>query len=88
MEKKKIIILGIVLFLIVFILTLASVREKEYRADDVEAFEKIYLPQKMNQCIKENGYTTETLTVEQKKKCEDYVKQIWDEQKVLNNIEE
>ncbi len=41
----------------------------------------------MNQCIKKNGYTTETLTVEQKKKCEDYVKQIWDEQKVLNNIE-
>ena len=88
MEKKKIIILGIILLSMVFILTLASVRKKEYRAHDVEAFEKIYIPQKMNQCIKENGYTTETLTVEQKKKCEDYVKQIWDEQKVLNNIEE
>ncbi len=88
MEKKKIIILGIVLGSIVFILTLASVRKTEYRAHDVEAFEKIYLPQKMNQCIKENGYTTEALTVKQKKKCEDYVNQIWDEQKVLNNIEE
>ena len=87
MEKKKIIILGIILGSIVFTLTLASVRKKEYRAHDVEAFEKIYLPQKMNQCIKKNGYTTETLTVKQKKKCEDYVNQIWDEQKVLNNIE-
>jgi len=87
-EKKKIIILGIILGSIVFTLTLASVRKTEYRAHDVEAFEKIYLPQKMNQCIKKNGYTTEALTVEQKKKCEDYVKQIWDEQKVLNYIKE
>ncbi len=88
MEKKKIIIFGVVLVAIVFIVTLASVRNKEYRAHEVEAFEKIYLPQKINQCIKKNGYTTETLTVEQKKKCEDYVKKIWDEQKILNNIEE
>ncbi len=87
MEKKKIIILGVVLGSIVFILTFAAVRKKEYRADDVSAFEKIHLPQIMNRCIKENGYMAETLTAEQKKKCENYVEQIWEEQKVLNYIE-
>jgi hypothetical protein len=42
----------------------------------------------MKQCLKEHGYSLESPTPEEKKECEDYANKIWDEQKVLNYIEE
>jgi hypothetical protein len=88
MKKKTIVGLSIIAVMAVGILMIVTEKKDEYRENEVVNFEKYYLPKKVKQCLKEHGYPLETPTLEEKKECEDYANQIWDEQKVLNYIEE
>ena len=88
MKKMQIIILAIITIMIITILIVTSEKKDQYREDQVTNFEKLYLPKKLNECLKTHGYSLESPTAEHKKECEDYVKQIWYEQKILNGIEE
>ena len=88
MEKKKIAILLIIVVIVIGILTIGTEKNDQYREEQVGNFEKYYLPKKLNECLKKHGYSIESPTAEHKKECEDYVKQIWYEQKILNGIEE
>jgi hypothetical protein len=88
MKKKTIVILSIIAVMAVGILMIATAKKDAYRENEVVNFEKYYLPKKIKQCLKEHGYSLETPTPEEKKECEGYANQIWDEQKVLNYIEE
>lgn len=88
MEKKTIVILSIIAVMAVGMLMIATEKKDAYRENEIVNFKKYYLPKKMMQCLKEQGYSPETPTPEEQKECEDYANQIWDEQKVLNYIEE
>lgn len=88
MEKKIIVIVSFIAVMAVGILMIAAEKRDAYRENEVVNFKKYYLPKKMKQCLKKHGYSLEVPTPEEKKECEDFVKQIWDEQKVLNYIEE
>jgi hypothetical protein len=46
------------------------------------------LPRKVKECLGKHSYSLESPSTKEKKECEDYVKQIWEEQRVLNNIGE
>lgn len=87
MENKTIVIVSIIAVMGIGILMISTAYKDAYRESQIVNFEKYYLPKKMKQCLKEHGYSLETPKFEEKKKCEDYVNQIWDEQKVLNYIE-
>ena len=65
-----------------------SMKEDDYRKHQVKDFEKIYLPKKTKECLIKHAYSVENPSTAEKKECEDYVRQIWYEQKVLNGIEE
>ncbi len=88
MEKKKIFLLILILIIVIGILMVSTTKRKAYREDQVEKFEKYYLPKKMKECLRKHDYSIENSSAKVKQKCEDYVKQIWEEQKVLNNVEE
>jgi hypothetical protein len=88
MEKKKIFVLLLIIVIIIGILITSTTKNEEERAKEVEKFEKFYLPKKIKECLGKHGYSLENPSDEEKKECEDYVKQIWEEQRVLNNIEE
>jgi len=88
MEKKNIIILSIIALLVILILVITSGKKYDFRSNQVEDFEKFYLPKKTKECLSKHGYLPENPSAKEKKECEDYVKQIWEEQRVLNNIEE
>ena len=86
MKKMKI----IVVFLLVLLLGIGfiSMKKDDHRDHQVKDFEKIYLPKKIKECLGKHGYSIENPSAEEKKECEDYVRQIWYEQKILNSIEE
>ncbi len=88
MKIMQLIILAIIAIMVITILIVTSEKKDQYREDQVANFEKQYLPKKLNECLKKHGYSVELPTAEHKKECEDYVKQIWYEQKILNGIEE
>ena len=81
------IILALVLLLLLGI-GFFSMKREAYRDHQVKDFEKIYLPQKTKECLIKHAYSVENPSAEEKKECENYVRQIWYEQKVLNGIEE
>ena len=87
MKNKTIVVVSIIAVMAVGILMIATEKRDAYRENEVVNFEKYYLPKKVKQCLKERGYSLETPKFEEKKECEEYVNQIWDEQKVLNYIE-
>jgi len=87
MEKKKIVVLVLIAMLVIGILVTSTQKRDESRAVQVEDFEKFYLPKKIKECLSKHGYSLENPSAKEKKECEDYVKQIWEEQRVLNNIE-
>jgi len=87
MEKKNIIILSIIALLVILILVITSGKKYDFRSNQVEDFKKFYLPKKTKECLGKHGYLLENPSAKEKKECEDYVRQIWEEQRVLNNIE-
>ena len=87
MEKKKIFVLILIIVIVIGILVTSTRKNEEDRAKEVEKFEKFYLPKKTKECLSKHGYSLEKPSTKEKKECEDYVKQIWEEQRVLNNIE-
>ena len=87
MKKTKIVVLVLIIAIVTGILITATTKRDEYREHQVEDFEKFYLPKKTKECLSGHGYSVENPSAKEKKECEDYVKQIWDEQRVLNNIE-
>ncbi len=86
MKKMKIIV--ILLLVLLLGIGFISMKKDGYRDQQVKDFEKIYLPKKTKECLSKHGYSVENPSAEEKKECEDYVRQIWYEQKVLNGIEE
>ena len=86
MKKKKIAVLVIIIAIVIGILTVTTTQKDEYRAHEVKKFEKFYLPRKVKECLVKHNYSLEKPSSKEKKECEDYVKQIWEEQRVLNNI--
>ena len=87
MKNIKIVILVLIAIIVTSILVISTNKRDESRSIQVEDFEKFYLPKKTRECLIEHGYSVENPSAEEKKECDDYVKQIWDEQRVLNNIE-
>ena len=87
MEKKKIFVLLLIAIIVIGILVTSTNKREESRSIQVENFEKFYLPKKTKECLSQHGYSVEDPSAEEKKECDDYVKQIWEEQRVLNNIE-
>ena len=81
------IIVALVLLLLLGIGFL-SMKKDGYRDHQVKDFEKTYLPKKTKECLIKHGYSVENPSTEEKKECDDYVKQIWEEQRVLNNVGE
>lgn len=81
------IIVALVLLLLLGIGFL-SMKKDGYRDHQVKDFEKTYLPKKTKECLIKHGYSVENPSTEEKKECENYVRQLWYEQKVLNGIEE
>ena len=88
MEKKKIIVLLLIVIVVTSILVISTTKRNKSRSVQVEDFEKFYLPKKTKECLIEHGYSVENPSAEEKKECDDYVKQIWEEQRVLNNVGE
>ena len=88
MKKRKIVLLFIIIAVTLSVLIITTEKKDESREVQIENFEKKYLPKKLHECLKEHGYSLKAPTAEHKKECEDYVKQIWHEQKVLNGIDE
>ena len=88
MEKKKIVVLALIAIIVTSILVISTNKRNESRSIQVENFEKFYLPKKTKECLIQHGYSPDNPSAKEKKECDDYVKQIWDEQRVLNNIEE
>ena len=88
MNKKKIFVLILIAIIVSGILVISTNKREESRSVQVEKFEKFYLPKKTKECLSQHGYSVKTPSPQEKKECEDYVKQIWEEQRVLNNIEE
>ena len=88
MGIKKIVVLVLIVGIVISIQIITSADKDKDRKDHVVNFEKEYLPKKAKECLKKHGYSVETPTAAEQKECEDYVKQIWYEQKILNGIEE
>jgi hypothetical protein len=88
MNKKKIFVLFLIAILVIGILITSTNKRDESRSIQVENFEKFYLPKKTKECLSKHGYSVKTPSPQEKKECDDYVKQIWEEQRVLNNIDE
>ena len=88
MKNIKIVILLLIAIIVTSILVISTNKRDESRSVQVEDFEKFYLPKKTKECLSEHGYSVENPSLKEKKECDDYVKQIWEEQRVLNNVGE
>ena len=82
------IILVIIAILIIAIFTIGTEKKDTFRENDVTTFEKIFIPEQYEKCLKKNKYSSENPTMEQKAECEAYAKKKWDEVSTLNNVEE
>jgi hypothetical protein len=82
----KIKIILVTVLILVLGIGFFSMKKDGYREHQVKDFEKYYLPKKTKECLSKHGYSVENPSAKEKKECEDYVKEIWFEQKVLNGI--
>ena len=85
--KKNFFILVLIAVIIIGIFTILTKQKNEYRTKEVAKFKKFYVPKKIKECLGKHGYSLENPSAKEKKACEDYVKQIWEEQRILNNVE-
>ena len=84
MGKKNIIVLSIIAILVISILVVSSGKKDEFRQNDKKEFEKIVMKEQTEKCLKENGYSIDTPTAEEREKCEKTAKSLWDEAITLN----
>ena len=85
MKNIKVVILMVIAILIIAILTITTEKKDEFRQEDIQAYSKTYLPQKIAKCLKKRGYSVDNPTPEHKKECEAFAKEALDELIILNS---
>ena len=85
MKSIKMVILAVIAILVIAILTITTEKKDEFRQEDIQAYSKTYLPQKIAKCLKKRGYSVDNPTQEQKEECEAFAKEALNELIILNS---